>query len=972
MIGKNISHYKILEKLGEGGMGVVYKAQDIQLQRLVALKFLPPHVSDNAEEKARFIHEAQSASALNHPNVTTIHGIEESPEGLFIVMEYVEGRTLKQIIEKEMLSIKKVLDIGIQICEGIAMAHEKGVIHRDIKSDNIMVTPRGQVKIMDFGLAKLKGAPKLTSTGSTLGTAAYMSPEQAQGEEVDQRSDIFSFGVVLYELLTGQLPFKGEHQAAIVYSIINEEPQPVARFNNQVSAKLEDIVFKALAKDKEERYQHIDDLLADLRRERKSLEYVKTTQIPVTMPPKPKKKLLPFIIPASIVFIIALIFLVLKPFKFEIGTEKKASAEENTLAIMYFDNMIDREDKGRLGEIVTNLLITSLSESQYMRVVSSQRLYDILKLMGKEGAKVIDKNVASEVANKANAKWMVLGSIVQVEPRMVITTQLVDVKSGQVKTSQRIMGETKEDVFSLVDTLAAGIKKDLSLPVQGQMEISRPVADVSTHSPEAYRYYLEGVDYCYKFYFSEAEKSFNKALELDSTFAMAYLRLADLKGGEEKKRLAAKAVEYSDKVSQKERYYIKAMEAYVSGNDAQYLKWLQKLTEGYPEEKEAYLWLGGEYGHLRQPKQAIRCYHKAIEIDPLYKMAYNSLAYAYDQMGDFDKSIWAINKYISLAPDEANPYDSRADLYAYNGKLDQAIESYKKALEIKPDYYVSRFKLGDMYVFKKDYAQAESCFEVLSSSNEKLLRSGGRLALVLVPLYQGKFEDALRVLDDAIAGDRMEQVEGETNAYKHFVKAYIYEEQKKMALALKEAEAGMAIIKKAKPNDPVYGRDGYAYFLVKSGRIAEAEELTRALKKDLEGKDSTLMNSYWVTLSEIEKAKGDTSMALSYLERVYKDSPTPSFYLRFYLAEIYLKKGRLDEAVSELEKALSRYDDNRVWATTAVKAYYLLGLAYEKSGWNKKAIEKYEEFLDIWKDADPGIPEVEDAKERLKKLRAES
>jgi tetratricopeptide (TPR) repeat protein len=342
-------------------------------------------------------------------------------------------------------------------------------------------------------------------------------------------------------------------------------------------------------------------------------------------------------------------------------------------------------------------------------------------------------------------------------------------------------------------------------------------------------------------------------------------------------------------------------------------------------------------------------------------------------MGDFDKSIWAINKYISLAPDEANPYDSRADLYAYNGKLDQAIESYKRALEIKPDFYMSRFKLGDMYLFKKDYAQVETCFEALSSSSEKLWRSIGRLYLVLIPLYQGKLEDALKVLDDGIAGDRMEKAEGEMNAYKHFVKAYIYEEQKKMALALKEAEIAMEIMKKAKPNDPVYGRDGYAYFLVKSGRIAEAEELAGALKKDLEGKDSTLMHSYWVTLSEIEEAKGDTNTALSYLEKVYKESPTPSFYLRYRLAEIYLKKGRLDEAVAELEKALSRYDDDRVWATSmAVKAYYLLGLAYEKSGWNKKAIEKYEEFLDIWKDADPGIKEVEDAKERLKKLRAES
>jgi len=972
MIGKTISHYKILEKLGEGGMGVVYKAQDTKLDRIVALKFLPQHLTFDSVEKERFIQEAKAASALNHPNITTIHEIDEFGGQMFIVMEYCEGRTLKRIIEKETLSVRKVLDIGIQICEGLTIAHEKGIVHRDIKSDNIMLTPRGQVKIMDFGLAKLKGATKLTKTRSTLGTAAYMSPEQAQGEEVDQRSDIFSFGVVLYELLTGKLPFGGEHQAAIIYSIINEEPQPVGRYNNQVSAELERIVSKALVKEKEERYQHIDDLLADLRREKKSLEYIKTAQIPKeAVAPKPKKKLLPFIVPASIVFVIALIFLILKPFKFEVVPEKGAVAKENSLAIMYFENMVDREDKERLGEIVTNLLITGLSESQYLNVVSSQRLYDILKLLGKEGIKAIDKNVASQVATKAGAKWMLLGSILQVEPQVILTSQLVEVESGRVLSSERITGEPGEKIFSMVDKLTVEVKKDLSLPAQAQKEEIPKVADVTTHSPEAYRYYLEGLDYGYKYYSTEAERSFKKALEVDSTFAMAYYMLANFKTGEEQKRLTAKAVKYSDKVSPKEKYYIKSWEANISGNYNQGIKELQKIVERYPDEKFAFFMIGEiYYGDLRQFEEAVHYLDKAIEIDPLYKPAYNTLAYVYNNMGDFDKSIWAINKYISLAPDEANPYDSRADLYAYNGKLDQAIESYKKALEIKPDFYMSLFKLGDMYLFKKDYAQAESCFEILSSSNEKLYRSAGRLCLALIPLYQGKFEDALKVSDDGIAADRMERAEGEANAAKYIIKAEIYEEQKKMALALKDAEIGIEILKKAKPNDPVYGRDGYAYFLVKSGRIAEAEELARTLKKDLEGKDSTLMHSYWVTLSEIEEAKGDTNTALSYLEKVYKESPTPSFYLRYRLAEIYLKKGRLDEAVAELEKALSRYDDDRVWVTMAVKAYYLLGLAYEKSGWNKKAIEKYEEFLDIWKNADPGIPEVQDAKERLAQLKS--
>jgi eukaryotic-like serine/threonine-protein kinase len=988
MIGKTISHYKIIEKLGEGGMGVVYKAQDTKLDRLVALKFLPQHLTSDSVEKERFIHEAKSASSLNHPNITTIYEIDEFEGQMFIVMEYCEGKTLKEVIEKETPSIKKVLEIAIQVCEGLTTAHKKEIVHRDIKSDNIMVTKDGQVKITDFGLAKLKGATRLTQTRSTLGTAAYMSPEQAQGEEVDQRSDIFSFGVVLYELLTKQVPFKGEHQAAIVYSIINEEPQPVARFNNQVSTKLEDIVSKALSKDKEERYQHIDDLLADLRRERKSLDYVKTGQIPKEATiPKPKRKLLPVIIPASIVFILVLLFLILKPFKFEIAPEKKATAEENKLAIMYFDNLVDSEDKQKLGEIVTNLLITGLSESQYLKVVSSQRLYDILKLLGREGEKKIDKSIATQVATKAGAKWMLLGSILQVEPRIEITTQLVDVGTGEIKSSQRITGEKTEDIFSLVDGLSVKIKKDLYLPAQAQKEISRPVADVTTHSPEAYRYYLEGFDFTNKVEYPEAEKSFTKAIEIDSTFAMAYFWLVldkSASGGLDKE-LLDKAIKYSDKVSQKERFYIKYLEALESGNNSQAIKELQRIVERYPDEKGAFNFLGGIYCFtLGQYKQGITALQKAIEIDPLSKLPYNSLAYAYNSIGDFEKSLWAINKYISLAPDEPNPYDSRADLYAWNGKLDQAIESYRKALQTKPDFYPSLAKLGFMYLLKREYAQAENCFKAVSAGNDKASRSMGRTTLALIPLYQGKFDKALEVLDNGITADKMEQFEGGQNVTKHALKAFIYEERGNLDSASTEAKVCTEIVKKEYPFDPVYLRDLYIYVLAKKGQLKEAEAVAKLLKKDVEEENQAARYAYWLALSAVEQAKGNKKTAISYLEEATSNPPyltlspsystgnwsLPPFQAHFLLARACLESNRLDKAVSELEKALSSYDEGRaIVSISAVKAYYLLGLAYEKSGWNNKAIEKYEEFLDIWKDADPGIKEVQDAKERLNRLK---
>jgi len=267
MIGSTISHYKILEKLGEGGMGVVYKAEDTKLDRTVALKFLPAHVSVNEETKARFMQEAKAAAALNHANICTIHGVEEDVGKMFIVMEYIEGGTLREKIPFKKLD--DAVSVASQIGEALQEAHAKGIVHRDIKADNIMLTAKGQAKVMDFGLAKLKGSLKLTKTSSTVGTLGYMAPEQIQGGEVDLRSDIFSYGVLLFEMLTGKLPFRGEHEAAMLYSIVNEEPQPIEQFRQEVSPLLANLINRCLEKDPADRYQHMDDLVSELRRTQK-------------------------------------------------------------------------------------------------------------------------------------------------------------------------------------------------------------------------------------------------------------------------------------------------------------------------------------------------------------------------------------------------------------------------------------------------------------------------------------------------------------------------------------------------------------------------------------------------------------------------------------------------------------------------------------------------------------------------------
>lgn len=961
MIGKTISHYTILEKLGEGGMGVVYKAQDTKLDRTVALKFLPQNLMSDGEARTRFTHEAKAASALDHPNIATIYEIDEAEGEVFISMAYVDGNRLKDVIGRGTLPIEKILDSAIQIADGLGAAHSKGIVHRDIKSDNIMLTRDSVAKIMDFGISKLRGVPGLTKPGSTVGTVSYMSPEQCQGGEVDERSDIFSFGVVLYEMITGQLPFTGEHEAAVMYSVANQEPRPLRELRKDVPDELVEIVQKALEKERSRRFQRVGEMMHELRRLKGRLV---STRVTPQLPLKRGRKLL---LPALAVAIIVLVLAV--GIRIQIGRQPIAVAEENSLAVMYFDNLAEPEDPGRLGEIVTNLLITDLSESRYVQVVSSQRLYDILRLLGREGAKVIDREVASQVAERANAKWMLLGSILKVEPQTVLTAQLVEVSTGKAVASQRITGEPGEEIFSLVDKLAVEIREDLSLPAAARDEADRPVSDVTTHSADAYRSYIEGEDYSSRHYAADAERSFRRAIEIDSTFAMAHYALSFWGPEDESEQHIANALKYIDRVTQREKHYILARDAYLSGDYARVVSELKQVLERHPDDKRALLWTGISFRYLGQPERAIQCANRLIEVDPLFKEAYNQLAYYYDDAGDFDKSIGAINKYISMVPDEANPYDTRGDLYAFNGRIDEAIESYEKAVEIKPDFSLA--KLGHMNLIKRQYAAAETYYLRLSHDPRKYVRSRGRVYLAIIPLYQGKFEQALKVLEDGIAADRLEQIEGVQTAIKHGLKALIHEKQGETQLSLVQGERMIAVAEGAPGRSRAALQGIYIYVLARCGKIEDAERALQDLKGLAPPGKSGLSYAYLMALADIEKAKGNPNTALRHLERAEKETAAPPFHLRYALAEAYLESGKLGEAVAELERALYRYDEDRalvpIWGAMA---HYLLGVAYERSGWRAKAMEQYEEFLELWKDADPGMEEVEDAKVRLARLKS--
>jgi tetratricopeptide (TPR) repeat protein len=669
-------------------------------------------------------------------------------------------------------------------------------------------------------------------------------------------------------------------------------------------------------------------------------------------------------LPASLLFVIILMILLLKDWNINIDTSYEAVASEPRLAIMYFDNLADSSDAGMLSQIAAYLLITDLAESQYFQVVSGQRIHDILRSLGREDVQQIDKDIATAVAKKAGANWVLQGSVISEQPLIVLTTQLVDVSNGSVIASQQITGGPDENIFAVIDRLSAVIKADLVLPAAAMQELDRMVADITTHSPEAYRHYLEGLEYVNMFYNNEARQSFRTALEYDSTFAMAYYYLASLTVSTERAAMIAKAVEYSGNTSQKEKAYIRILEQAFAGEVEQAIENLLMLVGRYPDEKDAYYLLGCYKYALIKYDAAIEYFEAAIKMDPLFKTVYNMLAYVYIRTYDYENAIKAINTYISLAPDEPNPYDTRGEIYAHNGELDLAIESYRKALQIKPDFTNSLTNLGILYLFKRDYARADSCFEELKEIDEESNQIIGEYYKIYIPVFQGKYEKAIEILSDQIEADTITQFS------RHLVRAQLYRETGRYDLALEDIRHNLDMREQQVPADQASCRYLFIQFLAETDEIERARIHSDTLRSDLEDLGLGL-SYYWCSLGAMELAKGNCEEARQHLEEAADKEQ--SIFTHLLLARAYLDCGRYEEAIRELKWQLSIYNyQHALWGAWHIKLHYYLGLAYENAGEKLKAIEQYREYLEFMKDSDSGISTKDDADQRLKKLESQS
>ncbi|PKK85060.1 MAG: hypothetical protein CVT49_00535 [candidate division Zixibacteria bacterium HGW-Zixibacteria-1] len=680
------------------------------------------------------------------------------------------------------------------------------------------------------------------------------------------------------------------------------------------------------------------------------------------------KRLWPSLVP-TLVVVGFLIVLLMKPWQVDIHPTQEAVATQSRLAIMYFENLTDPQDEQRLGDIITSLLITDLSESEYVNVISSQRLYDIARTMGKESHVGLDKETALEIARRADAKWMLLGSIHQSEPYYSIAGQLVDVATGDVIASQLTAGEPGENIFAIVDKLSAEIKNDLTLPREAGDELDPMVADVTTHSAEAYRDYLQGVEYYRKLYAEESKRYLEKAIEEDSTFAMAYYYLSHAVAS--KTALSEKymnmALKYLDKVNQKERYYILAKEASDNVDYKMAVNYLEKILDRYPDEKDALYLIGTNYYTMQEYKKAVEYFEKVIGLDPFNKLTFNMLAYCYYALGDYDKAIENADKYVAVAPDEANPYDTRGDILARIGRTEEAIESLKKALQIKPDFAASGMALIYLNLFHRNYAEANHYADVFAESGVTNAESRSNFYHAIVYSYQGMAQKALKTLDEYLEED-MQEEDYMLLGDKYYLKAAIYDEMGRADEAIDNIRKAREVSLLNNPDVTAAYRHLETQYLARGKRFAEAEKMLENYAKDIEGFELRLARYHYCS-GAIAFERSNYEKAITEFEQSQKVRDTFSYLTGYMLALSFIKTGQYEAAIPIFEKLSYEVSIWRMfYGIQDSKAFYYLGIAYEETGNYEKAAAYYNKFLEIWKDADSTWTELDDARLRLDRL----